>query len=249
MKRLLTLSLVALLASGVCMADDTAEDKHLESRLAQAKQEYVQQLSDFHEEDDRHRAEKASMLYQMALASNINESDTGQETYRHAKELYEKSAEGAHQRRRHLDQLRMLKLLQLLDLREDQEVEFMHSFSTLRRQQRDVQEERKEEIDRLAALLKEGSPTLGEVDRAIDHLRALEDRRSVAQDRFVAKAHEILTAGQLGHLVVFQDRFEKEMLGNLREFQYRRQSEIEARGQYRELRNGTKSEKRTRARR
>ena len=240
MKRLLTFGVVVLLASGVCLADDSVDEQ--ERQRTEAHSESRANHDSYH---------SAASLYEMALAANDEEMDKGRQSYQQAQELYEQGAEGAHQRRRHLDQLRMLKLLQLLDLREDQEVEFMHAFRSLLREQREVQEDRKEAIDKLAAQLKEGSPTLGFVDRAIDQLRTLDERRSSARDRFFANARNILSPEQLGQLVVFQDRFEKEMLGNLREFQFRRQGELQE--QYRGLRNDieedSKDQKRGKARR
>lgn len=256
MRKLLIFSAVGLLISGVCLADGSVEDQEatLESHYEhQAKQQQAQDLYEFQMQDGRHRAAKASLLYEMALASNTEDSGKEQKSYHQAKELYEQAAEGAHQRRRHLDQLRMLKLLQLLDLREDQEVEFMHTFRSLSRELRDIQEERKETIERLASDLTEGKHTPGSVARAIDELRSLDDRRISAQDRFLANAKQVLSPKQLGKLVIFQERFEREMLSNLREFQFRRQEGAGAQGRYRGLHNemneDIKGERRSKPRR
>jgi Spy/CpxP family protein refolding chaperone len=132
------------------------------------------------------------------------------------------------QRRKFLDQLRVLKLLEVLNLREDQEPKFLQAFSDMRRRQRQVEEERAAVIDELAQNLQERKVDSKRIDEIIAKLTLLGTERAKLVTDFVASMRQLLTPEQLGRFIVFQDRFEYELLQRVRGFRARMQGGNEA---------------------
>lgn len=123
--------------------------------------------------------------------------------------------------RKHLEQLRMLKLLELLDLREDQELPFLTAFHAMRRQQQQLDRQRRDLLDSLADAIKDTSMTDTEIERSIDRLQQLHRQHNDAMNKFIEEARSILTSGQMARLVIFHERFEYELLKKLRGFRDR----------------------------
>ncbi len=119
---------------------------------------------------------------------------------------------------RHVEQLRTLKLLELLDLGEDQEVEFITRFSKFRKSLRAINEEKESHITKLAEGLHDGQLTDSQINDLIDSIREVGDRLRVESGRFIDDCRGMLTAPQLGKLVVFEMKFERELLGRIRAF-------------------------------
>ncbi|MFQ5498141.1 MAG: hypothetical protein ACE5FH_00575 [Candidatus Zixiibacteriota bacterium] len=123
--------------------------------------------------------------------------------------------------RKHLEQLRMFKLLELLDLSEDQEDEFIVAFRRQRRKHRDLDRRRMALVDSMAVSLRGKVPAEKAIYRAADKLAAMEAEGRALRDRFINRARSILTAQQFGRLIIFESRFELEMLRTLNAFRSR----------------------------
>ncbi len=126
------------------------------------------------------------------------------------------------QRQKHIEQLRIFKLLEILDLDETQELDFLQTFRTFRKQQRLLSKERSDIIDTLAMGLRDSSLSPQEVYSLVDRVNEKETSLKQLEKKFLRQSKRILTAGQFGRLVVFQHRFEYELLSNVRSFWERR---------------------------
>ena len=124
--------------------------------------------------------------------------------------------------KKHLDQFRMLKLLELLDLNEKQEVPFIMAFDEFRRSTRELEEERQHLVGNLASGLKDASISENEISALITSIDKNEVARNAARGVFRDKVKSILTANQFGKLIVFEERFELQLLEQIREFRERR---------------------------
>ena len=119
---------------------------------------------------------------------------------------------------KHLEQFRMLKLLELLDLGEDQEVAFITSFRSYRRALRQLDEQKGKLLAELAGGLKDNTVSEREIDRHIGEIMRLEQERRQRMDDFLNEARRVLTPQQTGKFVIFQERFELELLDKVRAF-------------------------------
>jgi len=124
-------------------------------------------------------------------------------------------------RRKHLEQFRMLKLLELLDLDESQEVQFMKSFTSIRRELRKIDDEKKEALDRLASGLHAGDIADKEIYDLLDKIVQVEHQKRMIFDHFLEESRSFLTAQQVAKLVIFHERFEYELLEKVRQFRDR----------------------------
>ncbi|MDH4155780.1 MAG: hypothetical protein OEW00_00690 [candidate division Zixibacteria bacterium] len=122
---------------------------------------------------------------------------------------------------KHLEQFRMLKLLELLDLNEDQEVAFITGFRSFRRSLRQLDEQKGKLLADLAGGLKDETISEREIDRHIGEIMKLEQERRQKMDDFLREARGVLTPQQMGKLVIFQERFEFELLDKVRAFRER----------------------------
>ena len=123
--------------------------------------------------------------------------------------------------RRHLEQLRLLKLLEVLDLSDNQEEPFLSAFRAMRKAQRALDERKGDLIGRLSLQIQNSSKDDKKVNALVDSVVSIEDEKRVAIRGFFDKARTILTAEQAGKLVIFQERFEYELLERVREFRER----------------------------
>jgi len=120
--------------------------------------------------------------------------------------------------RKYLEQIRILKMLELLDLREDQEVGFLTAFNAMRQKHRDIDEQINRLLDTLSAELRDRNAVELRINSLVDRDLALErDKHQVAMD-FVEQARIMLTPEQLGRFVIFQKRFEAELLERIGRF-------------------------------
>jgi len=91
----------------------------------------------------------------------------------------------------------------------------------LRRQQRQIEDDRAAAIQELSSGLETNSIGKQRIGELIDRLLALASDRVKTVDDFVMSMRKVLTPQQLGRLVVFQERFELELLEKLRGFRGR----------------------------
>lgn len=119
---------------------------------------------------------------------------------------------------KNLESLRLLKLLEVLDLDDNQNDRFISAFSKFRRNSKSI----REQIDNEVTDLRE---YLGQEDRADNAILEKVDlivrkREEIEQERkkFFERIKDILTPEQLGRMMVFQERFERELLEQVRGF-------------------------------
>lgn len=116
-----------------------------------------------------------------------------------------------------VENLRMMKLLEAVDLSEEQSEKFVPLFYGFRKDIKGLVGERNGIIEGIRELITTDAPD----DRIKEELAKLKMNRaefSGRQDKFLGDCESILTTPQLAKLVIFQERFEREMLESLREF-------------------------------
>ncbi len=119
-----------------------------------------------------------------------------------------------------IENLRLLKMLEVLDMDEEQSQKFIPVFHQFRSDLRDLRHERKMMLDSLASLIEQDNAE-DQLLVIFEVLRENLDRIEVRSEKFFADCRQILTPHQLGRLLLFQERFEKEVLEKLREFRRR----------------------------
>jgi Spy/CpxP family protein refolding chaperone len=129
------------------------------------------------------------------------------------------------QHRKHLEQLRLLKMLELLDLQEEQEVGFLTSYRAMRRDLRAVDEERAQFVDELSQGLSKDSLSEAAINALVERILQTDDKRRQVRDEFMQAARTTLTPQQFGRLVIFHERFERELLDQVRSLRKFRQEE------------------------
>ncbi len=129
--------------------------------------------------------------------------------------------------RKYLEQFRLLKLLELLDLEEEQEVDFITAFHSMRQQRRVLHEKKKVLVNNLADGLRAGTITDNEIKQLIKEVVKLDNKDSQMKQDFLTTARRILTPQQLGKFIVFQERFELELLETVRAFRERPHGQLE----------------------
>ena len=122
---------------------------------------------------------------------------------------------------KHIEQFRILKLLELLDLREDQELEFITAFQSMRRERRQLHEKRISLVDELADGLRTETVPDMEINRLIREISKLGNQQERVMEDFLSEAQKILTPSQLGRFIVFRERFEFELLEAVKAFRER----------------------------
>lgn len=128
---------------------------------------------------------------------------------------------GKRGQQKHLEQFRILKLLEFLDIQEDQETEFITVFRSMRRQQREYDLQRRDLLDSLAARLESESSEDKEILDLVEKVTELQEQRQEAMSKFMDKVRLLLTPRQLGRAIIFQERFELQLLEKLRGFHQR----------------------------
>ncbi len=119
---------------------------------------------------------------------------------------------------RHLEQLRMLKMLELLELTDDQEMPFLSAFNSMRKEQRQLEETGQIVTDSLAQELRDGNASEARINDLVDRALTLQNEKHQKIIEFVEQSRALLTAEQVGKLVIFQKRFESELLERIGRF-------------------------------
>lgn len=125
-------------------------------------------------------------------------------------------------RRQHLEQLRILKMLEALNLSEDQEMEFLTAFRSVRKKHGELNAEKETLVDSLSVMLDQEKVSRKGVDDVIDRILKIEDSKRDVMHDFVSKIRDLLTPEQLARFVVFNERFERELLEQVKSFRERR---------------------------
>ena len=122
------------------------------------------------------------------------------------------------QQRKHLEQLRMLKMLELLDLGENQEVRFLIAFNAMRKEHRELDDRINLSIDSLALELHADDINESRVTDLTNRVLNLQNEKFRVVMDFAELARDILTPEQFGKFVIFQKRFESELLERIGRF-------------------------------
>ncbi len=121
-------------------------------------------------------------------------------------------------RQKFLEQLRILKLLELLNLDEDHDLEFMQLYRKHRNEVKENENEHNFKMAELSEGLKNENITDANIFRLTAEVEKNADARVVLEKSFLNESKKILSAEQFGKLVVFQERFERELLEQVRQF-------------------------------
>ena len=120
--------------------------------------------------------------------------------------------------RKHLEQLRILKMLELLDLSKAQEVPFLTAFNSMREDLRNSEKQANQLIDTLATELQSGDSEEARLRSLIGRIKDIDRRKYERLMAFVDQAEKMLTVEQVGKLLIFQKRFEAELLEQIGRF-------------------------------
>ena len=158
------------------------------------------------------------------LFAQSNAFDSADDRFRNMRQLRRERAMAMDEdRQKHLEQFRTLKLLELLDLKEDQEVEFLTSFRKIRDTHKDLDDEKREMLGSLSEDLAAGKVDKHRLELALESYFQIEKRRQDAQMHFIDKIKSILTPEQTAKFILFEERFERELLEQVKAFHDRRQ--------------------------
>lgn len=119
-----------------------------------------------------------------------------------------------------IEDLRFLKLMETLELNEEQSETFLPIFYTFRKDMKSLHGERRALVDSLKEMAA-GPDDEERIKSGLFRLRENQKQILARQNEFLTTCETILTTRQLARLVVFQERFERDMLESLREFRKR----------------------------
>lgn len=116
-----------------------------------------------------------------------------------------------------MENLRLLKLLETVDLTEEQSAKFIPLFQRFRKNFKELMDQRRDLVGNLASLV-DSNASDAELNTGIQKLIDLKKKMDSQQTEFITECRGILTTKQVAKLVIFQERFEREILQSLREF-------------------------------
>ncbi len=123
--------------------------------------------------------------------------------------------------RKHLEQFRLLKLLELLDMDDEQEVEFIVNFRKHRKELGKLARKRASITKELSQKVKGDEVTERDIRKTITLLEKNDHKRNMVQEQFMEGASAYLSPVQIGKLILFQEKFELELLEAVRGFRQR----------------------------
>ncbi len=121
-------------------------------------------------------------------------------------------------RRKHLEQLRMLKMLELLDLSEEQETPFLTAFRSVRRDIMKMSREKEGVLTELQEQLGSENQNDKKLTQLSEDILSFAGKKHAMNENFLAEAKLILNPNQFGKFVLFQERFEYELLERMKAF-------------------------------
>lgn len=126
-----------------------------------------------------------------------------------------------YQQQKHIEQFRMFELLKLMDLDEDQEIAFLTAYKHMRQEHEGIEQVRQEALTRLQEALRAEPIPEDVIETHVQRVLTLKRDKEELLDRFVDELGGFLTTAQVGRFVLFQERFEFELLKQLRGFHNR----------------------------
>lgn len=124
---------------------------------------------------------------------------------------------------KNLENLRMLKLLEVLELDEEQgqDMKFITTFASFRKKTRKIGENVQKDVERLAEILNQPAPAEEEIINRILKIEKMKIQRENTVIDFHKEVTNILTPVQMGRMVIFEHRFERELIESVRGFRDR----------------------------
>lgn len=119
---------------------------------------------------------------------------------------------------KNLDNLRLLKLLETLELDEEHNNLFIAAFSTFRNKMRDISEVIDSHLDTLSTLIQSDKPDNQAILARVEIVDRLRNEKMSEIRKFHEDVIKMLNPVQIGKLVIFEERFEQEMLKSIRGF-------------------------------
>jgi len=122
------------------------------------------------------------------------------------------------QRAKNLENLRLLKLMEVLDLTDAQSPQFISLFVDFRKETRLTNDAIQKEADSLSTLLQTEKPSDESIKSSIAKIESLKSDRNESAKKFHADIEKLLTIQQMGKVAVFELRFDRELIENVRGF-------------------------------
>jgi len=122
---------------------------------------------------------------------------------------------------KNMENLRMLKLLDVLELDEGQDMKFITAFAAFRKKTREIGEHFWNEVKLLSEILNQSVPSDEEIKAQILKIENMRIQREKFRTDFHKEVSNILTPVQLGKMVIFEHRFERELIESVRGFRER----------------------------
>lgn len=123
---------------------------------------------------------------------------------------------------RQFERFRKKKMVEFLKLNDDQEEKFLEMVDSQRDRRFEWMREYMAAIDSLSAGLRSGDLPDSEIDRFARKIDELDGIKLEMTRTFHDEARSILSAEQFGKMLVFEIRFESQVLGKINEFRNRR---------------------------
>lgn len=125
--------------------------------------------------------------------------------------------------REEIETLKMWKMLEVLDLSSEQSDEFLPAWREVQNAHR-IFRERREELFRELEFAIGEEPKLKErkIKELFEQLEKVKSKLDEAQQRFRAKAKEVLSLEQQAKLLLFEERFERRMMEMIRKYRGKR---------------------------
>ncbi len=119
---------------------------------------------------------------------------------------------------KNLENLRLLKLIEVLDLDDQESPKFIAAFTSFRKQARAINDSIQSEVDNLATAVESDSSNTNAIRAGMTRINDLKGRREEALRHFHNEIGQFLTTVQMGKVVVFEERFDRELIENLGRF-------------------------------
>ena len=141
----------------------------------------------------------------------------------------QKASQGGSMPRERLELIRMWRLVDELQIGEEQAARLFPFWSNHRRQSREIQQDRKKAADELVNLLRQEEVRDEVLKEKMKQIRAIDKKKEELARIFHGKMVELLTVRQQARLLLFEEKFRKDLQDFLKEVRPLRHRREEAR--------------------
>jgi len=125
--------------------------------------------------------------------------------------------------REEIETLKMWKMLEVLDLSSEQSDKFLPAWREVQKAHKVFRVKREDLLEELElALGEEQKVKKKRIAEVFDQLKMEKSKLEEAQEKFRARAKEVLTLEQQARLLLFEERFEKRMMEMIRKYRGKR---------------------------